>query len=112
MKTVSTGQVFTDILAGYEGDSSAHFSHCFFLPSFSSSLHLCYCLQSIGQVIIFPFLKVVLEIIYLSLGLKSMWQELCVMLSHSVVSNWDLNLVKTHGAWFQEVAKLRLLISH
>ena len=27
-----------DFLAGYEGDSSACFSHCFFLMSFSSSL--------------------------------------------------------------------------
>ena len=53
-----------------------------------------------------------LEIIYLSLGLKSIWQELCVMLSHSVVSNWGLNLAKTHGVCFQEVTKLRLLMSH
>ena len=34
-----------DFLAGYEGDSSAHFSHCFFLLSFSPSLHLCHCSQ-------------------------------------------------------------------
>ena len=27
-----------DFPAGYEGDSLAHFSHCFSLPSFSSSL--------------------------------------------------------------------------
>ena len=65
MKTVSIGQVFlADFPAGYEGDSSVHFSHCFFLPSFSSSLHLCHCLQTIGQVIIFSFLKVVLETVY------------------------------------------------
>ena len=36
MKTVSTGQVFSRFFRGYEGDSSAHFSHCFFLLSFSS----------------------------------------------------------------------------
>ena len=44
----------TDFPSGYKGDSSAQFSHCFFLLSFSSSLHLCHCLQNIGQVIIFP----------------------------------------------------------
>ena len=27
-----------DFPVGYEGDSSAHFPHCFFLPSFSSSI--------------------------------------------------------------------------
>ena len=43
-----------DFPSGYKGDSLAQFSHCFFLPSFSSFLHLCYCLQSIEQVIIFP----------------------------------------------------------
>ena len=35
MKTVSTGQVFSNIPAGYEGDSLTCFSHYFFLPSFS-----------------------------------------------------------------------------
>ena len=54
MKTVSPGQVLADFLAGYKGDSLVLFSHCFFLLSFSSSLRLCHCLQSIGQVIIFP----------------------------------------------------------
>ena len=38
MKTVSIGQVFSDFPAGYEGDSLAHFSHCFFLLAFSSSI--------------------------------------------------------------------------
>ena len=80
--------------------------------SFSSSLHLCHCLQSIGQVIIFPFLKVVLEIVYLILGLKPTRQGFCAMLSHSVVSDWDLSLTKTQGAWFQDLMKLRLLMSH
>ena len=66
-----------DFLAGYEGESSARFSHCFFLLSFSSSLHLCHCLQSIGQVIIFPFLKVAFETVYSRLGLKLPLQGLC-----------------------------------
>ena len=89
-----------DFPTGYEGDPSAHFPHCFFLPSFSSSLHLCHCLQSIGQVIIFSFLKVVLETIYLRSGLKPTWQGPCAVLCHSVVSDWDLSLAKTYGAWF------------
>ena len=97
-------------MAGYEGDSSAHFPYCFFLLSFSSSLHLCHCL--IGQVIIFPFLKVVFETIYLRLGLKHTWQELCTMLSHSVISDCDLSPAKTHSAWFWGLMKLRFLMSH
>ena len=47
-----------DFPSGYKGYSSAQFSHCFFLPSFSSSLHLWYYLQSIGQVIIFHHLSI------------------------------------------------------
>ena len=97
-------------MAGYEGDSSAHFPYCFFLLSFSSSLHLCHCL--IGKVIIFPFLKVVFETIYLRLGLKHTWQELCTMLSHSVISDCDLSPAKTHSAWFWGLMKLRFLMSH
>ena len=89
-----------NFLAGYEGEFSARFSHCFFLPSFSSSLHLCHCLQSIRQVIILPFLKAVFETVYLRLGLKLPWQGLCAMLAHSVISAWDLSLAKTHSAWF------------
>ena len=109
MKTVSIGQVFlADFPAGYEGDSSVHFSHCFFLPSFSSSLHLCRCLQTIGQVIIFSFLKVVLATVFLRLGLKPTWQGLCAIFSHSVVSDWDLSPAKTHSAWLQDLMKLRL----
>ena len=88
------------------------FPAAFFLQSFSSSLHLCHCLQSIGQVIIFPFLKVVLETVYLRLGLKPTWQGLCALLSHSLVSDQDLSLAKTHGAWFQDLMKLRFLMSH
>ena len=34
------------------------------------------------------------------------------MLSHSVVSDWDLNLARTYGAWFQDLMKLRFLMSH
>ena len=64
--------------ANYERGSSACSSHCFLLLSFRSSPHLCHCLQSIGQVIIFPFLKVVLETIYLRLGLKLTWQTLAM----------------------------------
>ena len=86
------------------------FSHCFFLLSFSSSLHLCHCF--IGQVTIFPFLKVVFEAVYLRLGLKPTWQGLCAMLSHSVISDWDLSLDKTHGAWFQDLMKLGFLMYH
>ena len=66
-------------LASYERGSSACFSHCFFLPSFNSSLHLYHCLQSIGQVIIIPKgekLKV-FETVYQILELKPMWQGLC-----------------------------------
>ena len=50
------------------------------------------------------------ETVYLRLGLKTMW--LCAMLSHSVVSDWDLSLAKTHSAWFQDLMKLRFLMSH
>ena len=88
------------------------FSTDFFLPSFNSSLRRCHCLQSIGQVITFPFLKVVLETVYLRLRLKPTWQGLCAMLSHSVASNWDLSPAKTHGAWFQDLMNLRFLMSH
>ena len=103
---------FADLLAGYEGDSSAYFSHCFFLPPFSSSLHLCHCLQSICQVIILPFLKVVFESVYLRLRLPPTWQGLCAMLGYSVMSDRDLNLAKTHGTWFQDLMKLRFMLSH
>ena len=34
------------------------------------------------------------------------------MLSHSVVSDMDLSLAKTHGAWLQDLMKLRLLMFH
>ena len=34
------------------------------------------------------------------------------MLSHSVTSDWDLSLAKAHGAWFQDLMKLRFLMSH
>ena len=57
-------------------------------------------LKSIRQVIIFSFLKAVLETVYLRLGLKPIWQGLCAMLSDLVVSDWDLSLAKIHGAWF------------
>ena len=73
----------------YERVSLTHFSHCFFLLSFSSSLHLCHYLQSTGQVIIFPFLKVAFETIYLRLRFESTWQGLCAVLSPSVMS-WGL----------------------
>ena len=76
MKPVGTGQSFISFLVDYERDSLAPSSHCFFLPSFSSSLHLCHCLQSIGQVIHFLFLKIVLETIYLRLEHEPTWQRL------------------------------------
>ena len=109
MKTVSTGQAFSRF-PNRLWRGSARFSHCFFLPSFSSCLHLCHCL--IGQVIIFPFWKVVFETVYLRLSLKPTWQGLCAMLNHSVLFNWDLSPAKTQGAWFQDPVKLRLLVSH
>ena len=34
------------------------------------------------------------------------------MLSHLIVSGRDLNMAKTHGAWFQDLMKLRFLMSH
>ena len=34
------------------------------------------------------------------------------MFSHSVVSDWDLSPAKTHGAWFQDLMKLRFLMFH
>ena len=108
MKTVSTVKYLADFLADHEGDFFVHFPHCFFLPSFGSSLHLCHCLRSIGQVIIFPFLNVVFETIYLRLGLKPTWKGLCATLSHLDISDWDLSLAKTHGAWVQDLMKLRL----
>ena len=46
------------------------------------------------------------------LGLKPMWQGPCAMLSHSVMSDWDLSLVKIHGDSFQDLMKLRFLMSH
>ena len=87
-----------DFLVGYEGDSLVG---TFFpllpppvLQLLSPSMPL------FGQVIIFPFLKVVFETIYLRLGLRPTWRGLWAMLSHSVMSDWDLSPVKTHGAWF------------
>ena len=47
MKPVRTGQYLADFPAGFEGDFSAYFSHCFFLSVFSSCLHRFHCLQSI-----------------------------------------------------------------
>ena len=79
---VGTGQAFSSFSIKLWKGFLNTFPHCFFLPSFSSPLDLCHCLQSIGQVIIFSFLKVVFETVYLWLGLKPMWQELCAMLSH------------------------------
>ena len=69
------------------------------------------CIQEQSLDFFFPFLKVVFETVYLRLGLKLTWQGLCAMLNHSVVSNWDLRLAKTHSAWFRELMKLRFLMS-
>ena len=80
-------------LASYERGSSAYFSQWFFLPS---SLHLCHHLQSIGKVIIFPFLKVVFETIYLKLGLKPTCQGLCAVLS---LSHIRLGLEPGQNLW-------------
>ena len=65
-----------------------------------------------SSFIIFPFLKVVLETIFLRLGLKHVWQGLCAMLSHSIIFHWDFSLTNPHGIWFQDLMKLRLLMSH
>ena len=110
MKIVARVRPLAIFPPSYERGSSAHFPHCFFFPPFSSSLHLCHCL--IGQVVIFPFVKVVFETIHLRLGLKPTWQGLCAMLSHSVMSDWNLSPAKNHGAWFQDLIKLRFLMSH
>ena len=34
------------------------------------------------------------------------------MLSHSVIFDWDLNPARTYGVWFQDLMKLRFLMSH
>ena len=34
------------------------------------------------------------------------------MLSHLIVSGRDLNMAKTHGAWFQDLMKLRFMMPH
>ena len=60
----------------------------------------------------FSISEILLETVYRKLALKPMWHGLCAMLCHSVVSNWDLSLAKTHGAWFQDLMMLRLLMSH
>ena len=41
-----------------------------------------------------------------------MWQVPCAMLSHSVGFYQDLSKAKAHGALFQDLMKLRFLISH
>ena len=38
-----------------------------------------------------------------------MWQGLCAVLSHSVVSDWDLSLAKTHSIWLWDLMTLRFL---
>ena len=62
---------------------------------------------SIIIIIIFPFLKDVLETVYLRLGLKPTWQGLCLC-----NIQLGLELAKTHGAWLQDLMKLRFLMSH
>ena len=34
------------------------------------------------------------------------------MLSHSVMSNWDLSSANIYDAWYQDLKKLRFLMSH
>ena len=34
------------------------------------------------------------------------------MLSHLIVSGRDLNMAKTHGAWFQDLMRLRFMMPH
>ena len=41
-----------------------------------------------------------------------MWLEVCAILSHSVMSDPDLSPPKIHSAWFQDLVKLRFLMSH
>ena len=50
--------------------------------------------------------------VHLTLELKPMWQGLCAMLRHSVISDWDLNQAKAHGSLFGNLMKLRLFMSH
>ena len=66
----------------------------------------------IGQVIIFPLPEILLETVYLRLGLKPVLQGLCSILSHSIIFHWDLSPSNTHGTWFQDLMKLRLLMSY
>ena len=105
MKTLSTGQAFSKGLLG------TFFPLLFppILQLLSPSYH---CLQSIGQIIIFSFLKVVVETVYLRLGLKPTWQRFCAMLNHSVRSDQDLNPAKIHDSWFQDLMKHRFLMFH
>ena len=101
MKTVSMGQVFSRFSSRLWRGFLGTFFSLLFPPVFQLPFpSVCHCLQSIGQVIIFPFMKVVFEAIYLKLGLKPTWQGLCAMLNHSVVSDWNLSPGKPHRTWF------------
>ena len=40
-----------------------------------------------------------------------MWQGLCAMLSHSIMSIWDLSPAKIYNAWYQDLKKLSFLMS-
>ena len=50
-----------------------------------------------------------------SLGLECMWSELGPSQNPAWDLNpngWDSNSAKTHGTWFQDLMKLRFLVSH
>ena len=111
MKTVGTGQAFSSFSRKLWKGFLNSFPHCFFLPSFSSPLDLCHCLQSIGQVIIFHFWKLCLKLFTYDWDSNPCGRNsvLCLV---TVMSYQDLSLAKTHGAQFQDLVKLRFFMSH
>ena len=52
------------------------------------------------------------ETVHLRLGLKPTHQGLCAVLSHSAVSDQGLSQAGIHGTQFQDLMKLRFLMSH
>ena len=82
MKTLGTDQVFSRFFGklwkGFLSDFSTAFSSHPSIP-----LYLWHHIQSIEQVIIFPFLKVVFETVYLRLGPKPMWQRMAGTLCYA-----------------------------
>ena len=79
-ETVGTGQAVSSFPSRLWRGFLCTIFPLLFLPILQL-LSLCHCLQNIGQVNIFPFLKVVLsQLSQLRLGLKPTWQGLCAVL--------------------------------